>query len=220
MNPHGSSRAASSTPFRTSAMHVTCSSSAMYASIAPGTAIALPHPRQRAERDGRRRHRPQPDARLRAAAAAPRPSPTPTPSTRPPAGVPRDRRPAPAGAMSAHMPLVCNPAAASDASASARIDSYDPAVTITCRCSLRPPQTTTAAWTPPQRFQPRPQSPDPTAAARRTTGRASRPGSAATAGRRPPRRCGTPSATVRFRLGSPSRLDHASAVPTAPRDSR
>ncbi len=50
-----------------------------------------------------------------------------------------------AGAMSAHTPLVCSPAAASDASASARIDSYDPAVTITCRCSLRPPQTTTAA---------------------------------------------------------------------------
>ena len=89
--------------------------------------------------------------------------------------------------------------------ASARIASYDPAVTITCRCSARPPQTTTAAWHRRSDSR-RPAVPGPTGAAPRTTGRGSGPGRAARAGHGPLRRSGTPSATIRFRLGSPSRL--------------
>ena len=81
----------------------------------------------------------------------------------------------PAVAMSTQTPRVSTPAASSAPIASARIDSYEPGETITCRWSLAALQTTTAAAALPQRPRASRRFQGPTAAARQTTGRASRP---------------------------------------------
>src|SRR5438093_2506272 len=125
-------------------MHVAVSSSATYASIAPGTENAR---RMRASEasatagvvTARSRMPASRNSCTCADNSEAGASDTTTGWRTPLRGAPNN------GAMSATMPCVCTPAAASASSASARIDSYEPPVTTTWRCSLAVVHTTAAA---------------------------------------------------------------------------